>query len=1049
MKTTGKTDPFSETIQNSSQAVRKQVTVLFCDIADYTSRTSSMDPEEVAEDIHEFQSICRNVAESYQGHVSNYLGDGVMVLFGHPNASEFSAERAVQAGLAMVFAIRENNFSPEWKNKRPLSIRIGIATGLVVVGDRAGERRDQDELIFGNAPNLAARLQTIAQPNTVVVAFRTRRLVGLAFKFREMGKFNFKGFSRPVSAWQIVAKRKLQKRTGNILKRNSANFISRNTELKLLQQNYESACAGVSRFVHIQGEPGIGKSRLIRRFEKELASDQFHRIRIDCSPYHQNSYLRPVRDEGYRWLRISDEDDIATKQTSMSWAMSVVKLKEIDQHLLFTEFLQLPSPVSLKALNLDPEEKRKRIASILIEVIYTLAKSKPVLLMAEDLHWADPSTLAFIRQLLAHSVDQKVLGILTSRGHFQPEWGTHEALTDIRLEGLTLVESRRLVESVFEKNKLPLGLKQSLVKKSNGIPLFLEESCLSALTHLSKAANLNPVLAGYAIPETLQDSLNARLDQLGVTRRFAQLASTFGENFSFSDISSIANLNNIDANHGLNTLLHENIIVPDSDPSSDRFHFRHLMFQEAAYLSLLIRTRQIYHQQIADLLLKNDPEFSRKYPEVLAHHLSKTKQIAESVELWNMAAEIAIAKSAFLESIEHLQQGLSLIAEIEDVYLHKELELSLLLNLGVSLTASAGYYGFEVTRTYERAIELARETKSDRLEWTALYGYWRCLIAQAEYAESVRTSAKLSALSSRINDPLLTLTCLGIRAMTRLVHGNLRKAVALTKLSVGSQTASQDISAGQRFGQDPFVTILGLGAVSQLLLGKVSTSLISINRSLSVARQVGHPYTIAETLKLASVYEQLSGNMVQLRTHCEEAIALSKRYEFDGVLATHEILLGFANVVTYGDKSRIAIMERNLEIYEQKYGLLFLPYFRSLLAQAHLHLGQYQEAFDVADIILEEIEICGENWVLPTAYCVKSEAAIRGKIANLDNALVWYSNSLETAYNQDSILLLSRHIQSDFFYSLAPVVVEKYRTLLAQEIGTTKNVNHDLILQKH
>jgi len=745
-----------------------------------------MDPEELAEDIHEFQSICRDIAESYQGHVSNYLGDGVMVLFGHPNASEFSPEKAVQAGLSMVSSIQENNVSPQWKNKRPLSIRIGIATGLVVVGDRAGEQRDQNELVFGNAPNLAARLQAIAEPNTVVVALRTRRLVGLSFKFRDMGRFNLKGFSRPVNAWQIVAKRKLQKRARNTLKRNSANFISRTTELRILKQNFKSACHGFSRFVHIQGEPGIGKTRLLRRFEKEIGSNQFHRIRIDCSPFHQNSYLRPVRDEGYRWLRISDEDDTATKQTSMSWAMSVVKLKEIDQHLLFTEFLDIPPPISLKTFKLDPEEKRQRIVSILINVIYTLAKSKPVLLMAEDLHWADPSTLAFIKQLLTHSSEEKVLGVFTSRGHFQPKWGIHTALTDIELQGLTLAESSRLVDSVFEKNELPLGLKQSLVKKSDGIPLFLEESCLSALTYLSKASGSSPILTGYDVPETLQDSLNARLDQLGSVKRFAQLASTFGENFSFSDITAIANLNNIDAAQGLNNLLHENIVVPDSDPSSNRFHFRHLMFQEAAYLSLLIRTRQTYHQQIANLLLENDPDFPKKYPEILAHHLSKTKQKSESIKLWNVAAETAIAKSAFLESIEHLQQGLALIIEIEDTELQKVLELSLLLNLGVSLTARAGYYGFEVTRTYERAIELAREIENDRLEWTALYGYWRCLIAQAEYAESVRTSAKLSALSKRIDEPLLTLTCRGIRAMTRLVDGRLKKADILTRHSVGT-----------------------------------------------------------------------------------------------------------------------------------------------------------------------------------------------------------------------------------------------------------------------
>ncbi|MBX2869610.1 MAG: AAA family ATPase [Acidiferrobacterales bacterium] len=1049
MKSADKTGKATDQPESREPAVRKQVTVLFCDIADYTSRASSIDPEELAEEIHEFQSICRATAESFQGHISNYLGDGVMVLFGHPNASEFSPERAVRAGLAMVAAIKKNNQTAKWRNKPPLAIRIGIATGLVVVGDRAGEMRDQDELIFGSAPNLAARLQAIAKPNTVVTALRTRKLVGLAFKFRELGRFDLKGFSHPVSAWQILTERKLQKRAGNILYRNSAGFISRTSELRLLKKNFESARYGFSRFIHIQGEPGIGKTRLIRTFEKELNPNEVHRIRINCSPYHQSGYLRPIRDECFRWLRITDDDDTETKQTSISWAMSIVRLKEIDQYLLFTELLNLEPPTGLTETSLDPEEKRRRIISVLVDVVYAVARNRPVILIAEDLHWADPSTLEFIEHLLDRSSEEQVLGVFTSRAHFQPLWGAHQSLVEVKLEGLTQAESSRFVDSIFSQYELPVGLKQNLVKKSDGVPLFLEESCLSALGYLSNEDSNNNLPVGYDVPETLQDSLNARLDQLGPAKPLAQLASTFGDSFSHTDIAFIAQQNQIDMEPHLDKLIAENIVVPDVDLTSGKYKFHHTMFQEAAYLSLLIKTRQLYHAEIANLFLENDPDFPKKYPEVLAHHLGKTEQTVRAIELWNKAGKLAIAKSAFLEAIEHIQQGLSLIGTVENQETRKSLELDLLLNLGVSLTARAGYYGYEVTRTYERAVDLARDVGDDRQEWTALYGYWRCQIAQAEFGEGVRLSAKLTALSKRIDEPLMTLTCLGIRAMTRLVDGKLEKADLLTRHSVAFHESSKDLFAGQRFGQDPYVTIQGLGAVAQLLRGNIPDSLNSIARSLSAARRVAHPYTIAEALKVASMYQQLSCNMVQLRIHCEEAIALSERYGFDGVLATHKIFLAFADVITHKDKTRIPVIEENLVLYEQKYGLLFIPYFKSILAEAHLQLGQYQEAFDVSDIVLEDIEICGEKWVLPVAYCIKSEAAIRGELADIDSAREWYAKSLESAYEQDARLMMGRTLQGHFFFDLDPELVEKYRALAGHDDESFLTTNHDFITQKH
>ena len=1051
MESRDRLDRIREETSQHSQAVRKQVTVLFCDIANYTERTAAMDPEDLSEEIQEFQSICTRIAETYQGHISNYLGDGIMVLFGHPHASEFSPERAVRAGLEMVEAIKTNNQSPEWQDKTPLAIRIGIATGLVVVGDRAGQKRDQDELIFGNAPNLAARLQGIAEPNTVVTALRTRRLVGLAFKFKDLGHFELKGFSQSISAWQILSERKLQKRSGNVLKRNTSTFISRKKELMLLNRGFDNACFGFSRFVHINGEPGIGKTRLIRRFEKSITQPEIHRMRINCSPYYQNSFLRPVSEECLRWLQISESDDLATRQASVSWALSIINLDNRDQHLLFNDFLGIPAPGESKQPDITPEEKRRRVIRILTRIIMEVSKIRPVLVVAEDLHWADPSTLDLLTELMNRASEERIFGIFTSRNHFRPPWNTTDSLSTITLEGLTQVESRRMVESVFENHYLPESLKQGLVHKSDGVPLFLEESCLSAISHMEKAADSgNSALPlDYDVPETLQDSLNARLDQLGTAKSLAQLASTFGEGFTFSTISEIARLNNIDAETGIDSLLGENILIEDSVMGEDRFKFRHVMFQEAAYQSLLIKTRQHYHQQIAELFLTRDPNFADKHPELLAHHFSKTEQIPRAIELWLKAGETAIQKSAFAESIDHLHQGLSLSKSLPPSASQQHVELSLLLNLGVSLTARAGYYGYEVTRTYERAVELAQKVGDDREEWTALYGLWRCQISQAEYGKGVRMATVLGTLSETIGDPMLRLTTSGIKGMARLVDGKLDKADRFIDHAVKLYDQVENKKVGLRFGQDPFVTIQGLGAVTKLLRGKIPESVEAINRSVSVARQIGHPYTIGETLKLASMYEQISRNMEQLRSYCLEAIDISEQYGFEGVLATHRMFLAFADLIRDDDARQVDVMKENLILYEQKYGLLFLPYFQGVLAEAMLMTERYEEAFETANLILQDIDQNGENWVRPVTLCIKSEAAIKGNLAPPEVSKRWYIESLDTAAQQDSRLMLGRTLKSHAYFEIDAESVRGYRQLAEHGDPSLLFANHDYIARRH
>ena len=499
----------------------------------------------------------------------------------------------------------------------------------------------------------------------------------------------------------------------------------------------------------------------------------------------------------------------------------------------------------------------------------------------------------------------------------------------------------------------------------------------------------------------------------------------------------------------MDTLVAENILVLENGSSEDRLRFRHLLFQEAAYQSLLIRSRQHYHEQIAELLLTRDAELSERHPELVAHHLSRTEQVTRAVDLWIRAGRLSMEKSAFVESIDHQHQGLALVRSRLVGSESEKQELALLLQLGVSLTARAGYYGYEVTRTYERAVELAEQVGDGREQWTALYGLWRCLISQAEYARAMRIGTRLNARSRLLDDPMLELTASGIRGMTRLVDGKLARADDLATASVALYQKVKEKRAGLHFGQDPYVTIQGLGAVAQLLRGDIGTSFNSICRSLETARRIGHPYTIAETLKLASMYEQIARNIDRLRAFCLEAVKASELHGFEGVLATHRVFLAFADLVQNRDPDQLDIIRDNLLVYEQKYGLLFLPYFQSILVEGLIAMECHEEAFHESEQILGAIDDNGEEWVRPTILFMKSQAAMRGKLATTKECRGWYLESLEVARRQGARLTLGRALVTHAEYGVDEKAVSRHYALFGDGERSLDAMQLDYISRLH
>ena len=472
----------ADKIAEVTPAARKQLTVLFCDIADYTSRSTTLDPEDLADEIQVFRQICTQVAERYQGHIANFQGDGIMVLFGHPRADEFDPDRAVRAGLEIISAVQKNNHTNHWKNRNPIVLRVGIATGLVVVGSTQEEK----EQVFGEAPTLAARLQSIAQPNTVVTALRTRRLIGGAFETRDLGMHQLKGFKHPVNIWQVLRPTNLQKRSSTALKRVTTPFISRQRELGKLSEYYQHAIHGFSRIMHLQGEPGIGKTRLIRVFEKSIHKQNLYRVRISCSPYYRDSPLKPVAEGSYRWLQLSEDDDLATKHATVRFAMNNLGLENRPEHALFMEMLGIPLEDGLKSPDVGAEVKRRLTIKATADITIGMARIYPMFLVVEDIHWADPSTLDLLTEIINRSQQEQLFAILTSRPSFMPPWEESHNFSELELGRLNQHEAGQLVDSIFDRGMLPEPIRDTLVTKSDGVPLFLEESSWNILHQIRK-----------------------------------------------------------------------------------------------------------------------------------------------------------------------------------------------------------------------------------------------------------------------------------------------------------------------------------------------------------------------------------------------------------------------------------------------------------------------------------------------------------------------------------------------------------------------------------
>jgi class 3 adenylate cyclase len=739
----------------AASAERRHLTVLFCDLVGSTALSAQLDPEDLREIIGTYHRCCTEQVERNGGFVAKYMGDGVLAYFGYPQAHEHDGERAVRTGLALVEAVPKlaTNVSSS------LQVRIGIATGLVVVGDLIGTGAAREQAVVGETPNLAARLQALAQPGTVVIAGSTRRLTGGLFDYHDLGTVALKGFAENLPAWQVLGASAAESRF-EALRAATTPLVGRAEEIELLQRRWEQAKQGDGQVVLIAGEPGIGKSRIAQTLLERISVESHTRLRYFCSPHHQDSALYPsiAQLERAANLRRDDSDEQRLHKLETVLAQGTNELGEAVP--LLAALLSIPTGNRYPPLNLSPQKRKEKTLQAQLALLEGLAGRQPVLMVFEDVHWSDPTTRESLDLLTERIATLRVLLIITFRPDFTPAWIGLPHVTFLNLNRLSKRQRAEMMTHVGGGKALPKEIADQIVDRTDGVPLFIEELTKAViesgvLIESGEGYTVSGPVGPLAIPTTLQGSLLARLDRLAPTREVAQIGAALGRSFSHELISAVATMPKPQLDDALAQLIDAELIFQRGTPPDAEYTFKHALVQDAAYSTLLRSRRQQLHGRVAATLEAHFPEFIRTQPEVLARHCAEAGLVEKAVGYWLAAGQLAIARSMMIEAVAQLGKGLVLLASTPDSVVRQEQELRLQVTLGSALAATKGFAARATGEAFDRARQLCeRSNQSQQLMEPIMRGQLNFRFFRGELQQAAHHAEEISHLGHVRDEPM-------------------------------------------------------------------------------------------------------------------------------------------------------------------------------------------------------------------------------------------------------------------------------------------------------
>ncbi len=987
---------------------RRQLTVMFCDLVGSTPLTQQLDPEDLREVIGAYRSTCLPVIEHYGGFVSRFMGDGLLVLFGYPTAHEDDAERAVMAGLGIIEAMHELNESLEWAGVDELKVRLGIATGLVIAGDRIGAGASEEDAIIGEPPNLAARLQSFAKPNCVVISDNTHHLLSGRFECEDLGRHDLKGFAAPQSIWKVQRPLTISSRFAAAHGSELPPLVDRKEELEPQLRLWEKARRGDGQVILIRGEPGIGKSRLAQELNDRVTSTTHYRIRYQCSPYYRNTALFPFIDQLSRAARFRPDDAPTERLKKLERLLKTADPNPGEALPLMASMLSVPMEDPGPLATMTPQRRREKTIETLITQYRGLCAQRPLLVIFEDLHWVDPTSRELIDIFVENLLDTRVLAVFTARPSFRPDWTEREHVNVFDLNRFEPRDGLTLIEQVAGPRTVPELLSHEILERTDGVPLFVEEltRTLLDLDIVSPNRESNAAVESQvtrAIPATLQDSLMARLDQLGAAKRVAQLGATIGRQFSLALLKALASRQAHFDSAALPELLQRlqetDLLTVHGTAPNLNYTFKHALVRDAAYDSLLKRQREGLHREIVTVLEEEFEETVETRPELLAYHCSEAQLCDKAVEYWLEAGRRAADASANVEAVSHLRSGLSLLPRVRDPALRKRVELDTRVALGAPLISTKGPGSSQVEKNYTRALKLCAEVPESKQHFEAHWGWWRVSLNHRIGRERGNT---LLALAERLGDQGLLLQAHHCQWATRYHLGDHEACCRHAEAGlVLYEPQTHRHHASVYGGHDAKVCGHGEYALSLWLLGHPKQALRQLGEALAWAIELAHVGSIAH----ARDYELLLGlyrrDAAGVARFAERMIEFATAEKLPDYRERGLIFKGWA-LAQHGEaRAGIELMSESLQRLRSFGTKEDLPMFLELLAQVYHSLGETDEGLECVQQAFEESEQAGLHcWLAELHRC---RANLRLPESNDEEAEASLLAALEIAREQGAL----------------------------------------------
>ena len=978
---------------------------MFVDLIGYTGLTSRLDPEELCRILRRYQAAMAAEIARFEGVVSTFLGDGVLAYFGFPQAHEDDAERAICAGLAVIDAAGRL----AGPSQAPLRVRIGIATGLVVVGDPGGPGASEWSAV-GETPTLAARLQELAAPDTILVADRTRRLAGGLFAYEGLGGLAVKGFGQPIRAWQVLGRSTAVGRFEARQAQGRTPLVGRAVELDCLRSHWNEAVRGVGRVALICGEAGIGKSRLVQEFRGLLRGQPHMPLHCRCSPFHTGSPLQPVIEELARAADFAANDGAAQWLAKLERLLALATADIAVVTPLIAELLSLSTEGRYPPLNLPAHARRERTLDALVGQLDGLARRAPVLLVLEDAHWCDPTSLELFDRLIDLARALPVLIVITYRPEFASRWAVGGQVASVILDRLDASEARSMVRKL--DSSLPDAVVEQLVEKADGVPLFVEELTRAALdrrdTGPDRQSALESALLPPVIPSTLQDSLVARLDKLPEAREVAQTAACLGREFDHELLAAVSPLSTPELDRVLDDLASAGILIRRGDCANRHWRFKHALVRDAAHATLLHRRRRQLHARIVAIMESRFPGLVATHPNLLAQHCAEAGLIREAIDYWRQAGLAAAQRSAMREAVALLRHGLALIPQLPDPRDWVRRELDLQVALGAALLALKGGAAVEIEQAYGRARELSQLSGSLDVEAAVLWGIWHNHTNRAELARARTVVQEQLRNARRRADKVALAVAHRCGLVTELFSGAYAPALAhldeLMKLSSVEDGPPEILL-------DPWISGQSMATWPLLIRGQVKQAIASSEEMLAAARGKDRPYLLAVVMHHQTVFSQLLGDRETVARRACDLHSLAARHGFAHWHATATLLSGWA-IAGSGDLADgIATMRRGLEAKKATGSRLKLPYYQALLSELVVRAGDKAEALALLDDALAQVATSQERWFAAELHRRRAELvlSLRGRRAEAEMHLL---DAIRIAHRQDAKLFQLRAANS-------------------------------------